>query len=338
MKSQNNPTSIVTGAFGYTGKYIARRLLSIGEQVKTLTWHDRDNPFGNKVEVFPFNFDKPDKLMESLRGASTFYNTYWIRFPRGESTYERAVENTKTLIEAAKQAGVRRFVHISITNCSANSPLPYFKGKALVEKAIIESGLSYAIIRPTVIFGCEDILINNIAWLLRKFPVFAIMGSGKYQLRPVFVEDVARIAVDAARDTRNIIIDAVGPEIYTFDELLRLIAHTVGRQETDGRSRSPRNLVGGGTARRAPTILVGRIRRPLIILHVPPSIGYFLSQFIGWLVGDVLLTRDEVKGLMSNLLVTAGPSTGVTRMSKWLEQNAATVGVKYASELKRHYR
>lgn len=299
--------NIVTGAFGYTGQYITRRLLSAGKQVRTLTGHpNRPNPFGAQVSVAPFNFDKPQELIESLRGATTLYNTYWVRFSYGENTFDRAVENTRTLIKAAEEAGVRRIVHVSITNASPNSHLPYFRGKGLLEQAIVKSRLSYAIIRPTVIFGREDILINNIAWLLRRFPVFAVMGSGKYRLQPIFVEDMAEITVKAGQQDENTIIDAVGPEIYTFDELVRLIAETIG-----SRAR---------------------------IIHVRPELALFLAKLIGYVVNDVVLTRDEVEGLMANLLVSESPPTGWTRLNDWLAQNADTVGAQYASELNKHYR
>jgi len=298
---------VVTGAFGYTGKYITQRLLAMGRRVRTLTGHpDRPNPFGERVSVAPFNFDNPQELVKSLQGATTLYNTYWVRFPRGQVTFERAIENTKALIRAAGEAGIRRIVHISITNASESSPFPYFRGKGILERAIIHSGLSYAIIRPTVIFGPEDILINNIAWLLRRFPLFAIPGAGDYRLQPVFVEDVAEIAVDAAHRQENVIIDAVGPEIYTFEELVRLIAARVS-----SRAR---------------------------IVHLRRGLALFLSRLVGYMVGDVVLTRDEVAGLMANLLVSQGPPTGRTRLSDWLSQHADRLGREYASELARHYR
>jgi NADH dehydrogenase len=197
-------------------------------------------------------------------------------------------------------------VHISIANPSEDSPLPYYRGKALVEKALIESGLSYAILRPAVIFGTEDILINNIAWMLRRFPIFGVIGSGKYRVQPIFVEDVAKIAVDAAQEGRNTIINAVGPEIFTFDELVKLITEKTGCKSK--------------------------------IVHAPPAIGYLLSKMIGYLVRDVVLTWEEVQGLTADLLVTDSPPTGETRLSEWLENNADRVGRRYASELKRHYR
>jgi len=299
--------NVVTGAFGFTGKYIARRLLSMGKRVKTLIAHpSRPNPFGDQVSVAPFNFDKPVELEKSLRGAATLYNTYWVRFSHRHVTFDKAIENTKTLITAAEDAGIRRIVHVSITNASEESSLPYFRGKGLLENAVIHSSLSYAIIRPAVIFGAEDILINNIAWFLRRFPVFAVFSSGEYRLQPVFVEDVAEIAVTAGHHDEDIIVDAVGPEIYTFDELVRCIA--------------------------------GKIESKAKIIHLRPGLALFLSRLVGYMVNDVVVTRDEVRGLMSNLLVSESPPTGRTRLSDWLGYNAASVGARYASELDRHYR
>jgi len=304
---ETTEVNVVTGAFSHTGKYIAQRLLCMGERVRTLTSRpDHENPFGSQVEAFPFNFDKPRELTDSLRGAKTLYNTYWIRFPHGQVTFNKAVENTKTLIKAAEAAGIRRIVHISITNPSEESPFPYFRGKALVEKAITQSKLSYAIIRPTVIFGIEGILINNIAWLLRRFPIFAVFGSGDYPIQPVFVEDVAEIAVSAGhKKDDNVVMDTVGPEIFTFDELVRLIANSIHSQAK--------------------------------VIHVSPILALFLARLIGYAVKDVVITKDEIEGLMSNLLVSEGPSTAPTLFSEWLGQNADKIGIRYISGLERRY-
>jgi NADH dehydrogenase len=297
---------VVTGASGYTGRYITRLLLSRGRRVKTLTGHPvRTNLFGDQIESAPFNFDRPDELARSLEGAGTVFNTYWIRFPYGGQTFDSAVENTRVMLAAATRAGVRRFVHISVTN-STTSPLPYFRGKAMVEAALKESALSYAIIRPALIFGVEDILLNNIAWLLRRFPFFAIPGRGDYRVQPIFAADLAEIAVDAARDDRRIILDAVGPEIFTFDELVRMLASAVHRKAR--------------------------------IVHVDPRIALAMTQIVSRLVRDVMLTRDEIRGLMTNLLVTDSPPNASTRFSQWLASNADKIGIAYASELARHFR
>ena len=299
--------NVVTGAFSFTGRYIAQRLLSMGDNVRTLTNRpESENPLGPQVEAFPLNFDKAGELTDSLRGAKTLYNTYWIRFARSRVSFDRAVENSRTLIKAAEEAGIRQIVHISITNPSADSTLPYFRGKALVEEAITQSKLSYTIVRPTVIFGLEGILINNIAWLLRRFPIFVVPGSGDYQIQPVFVEDVAEMAVNAGHQDNNAIIDAVGPETFTFNELVSLIA--------------------------------SRINSRAGILNVRPKLAYSLARLIGCAVRDIVITRDEVDGLMSNLLISKGEPTAPTRFSVWLGQNANKVGRRYISGLERRYR
>ena len=303
---QGHELNVVTGAFGYTGSYITHRLLAQGKGVVTLTGHvNHQNPFGDGVSVVPFSFDNPGRLAKRLRGATTLFNTYWVRFPYGQVSYDRAIENTMALVEAAEEAGIRRIVHISVTNASADSPLPYFRGKGLLEKFIAESRLSYAIIRPTLIFGLGDVLINNIAWLLRRFPVFMIPGSGDYKLQPICVEDLAEIALDAACRKSNMVLDAVGPEVYTFDELVRLIAVAV-----HSRAR---------------------------IIHCHPKLALFLTGLIARMVRDVVLTEDEVDGLMENLLVSTEQPLGRTSLSDWLIGHGDTIGIRYASELDRHY-
>jgi NADH dehydrogenase len=298
---------VVTGAFGYTGRYITERLVAAGRRVRTLTGHpDRPNPFGDRIDIARFEFQDRSKLAELLSGADALYNTYWVRFPHGDVTFDRAVRNTENLIAAAKEAGVRRLVHVSITNPSEDSPFAYFRGKAAVERMIRESGLGYAIVRPAVIFGREDILINNIAFILRRSPLFGIPGTGSYRVRPVSVEDVADVCVAVGKRTQDEVIDAVGPETFTFEGLVRRIARAVG-----SRAR---------------------------LVHVPTPVALSVARAIGYLVHDVVVTKDELDGLMANLVVTDGPATGQRRLSDWLTENASTVGQRYASEVSRHYR
>jgi uncharacterized protein YbjT (DUF2867 family) len=305
MKSRE--LEIVTGAFGYTGRYITRKLLALGRAVRTLTGHpERQVDFKSNIEVKPLQFDHPAELAENLSGASTLYNTYWVRFPRDGVTYEKAVENTRVLIVAAREAGIKRIVHLSISHPSPDSRLGYFRGKAEIERMIIDSGLGYAILRPTVIFGVEDVLINNIAWLLRHFPVFAIPWPGDYQLQPVYVVDVAEMAVTAGMEDGNKVIDAVGPEIYTFKELVQLIA----------------DRVGSGAR----------------IVRLLPCMTLLLSQLVGKVVHDVVLTQDEMEGLMAGLLISRNEPTGRTRLSDWSSRHAHLLGRRYASELNRHFR
>src|SRR3989304_3302668 len=299
--------NIVTGAFGYIGRYIARHLLDVGEAVRTITTHpNKPNPFGDAVEAFPYSFDDPEKLVATLRGGSTLYNTYWIRFEYGGATFEQAVRNTVTLFECAKKAGVGTIVHMSVTNASVESRLPYYRGKALQEHALIDSEVSYVIVRPTLVFGKEDILVNNIAWLIRHFPFFPLFGDGKYKIQPVDVQDLARIAVEASRFPTGTITDAVGPESFTFDQFVALIIEALG-------SRC----------------------RPV---RISPTLGIGFGKLIGLAVGDILLTSDELRGLMSNLLISDQKPNGVVRFSEWLKEHRDLLGATYSSEVRRHFR
>jgi NADH dehydrogenase len=293
---------VVTGAFSYTGSFIARRLLAEGIRVRTLTRRDDpSSPLHGKVEAAPLQFTERARLVASLRGARCLYNTYWVRFERSETTFERAVRNSAVLFAAAAEAGVERIVHVSVTNASLHSPLRYFRGKALVERELAACGVAYAIVRPTLVFGPRDILVNNIAWLLRRFPVFVVPGDGSGRVQPVSAEDVAEIAVSATGT-----VDAAGPETYTFDELVRLVAAAVGR---------PRALV-----------------------HMPPRLALTLGKAVGLAQHDVLLTADEAAGLQASLLVSAEPPRGRASFREWLERNGDTLGRRYVSELARNFR
>ena len=299
-------SAVVTGAFSYTGRYIAQRLLYQGITVKTLTARPRtQDPFGGRVEAAPLDFSDRDGLCRSMRGADVLFNTYWVRFGRGQTTFDSAVANSKTLFEAAAEAGVGRIVHVSITNASAESELPYFNGKGRVEEALKGVGVPYAILRPTLVFSADDVLLNNMAWALRRFPFFPIFGSGDYPVQPVFVEDIAALAVDAASQSGSTVIDAVGPETFGFESLLRLLAESMGV----------------------------RCR----FVHTPPSLGLSLTKLVGILVRDVVLIRDEVDGLMDGLMRSDAPPTCETKLSDWLRNNADALGHRYVSELRRNY-
>ncbi len=295
---------VVTGAFGYSGKYIANRLLERGHRVRTITNRRKvADPFQGRVEAHPLAFGDHRLLVESLRGAAVLYNTYWVRFNYADFSHSEAVENTLKLFAAAKEAGVGRVVHVSITNPSEDSPLEYFQGKGRLERALRESGLSYAILRPTVLFGKEDILINNIAWVLRHLQVVGVFGDGSYRLQPIYVDDLARLAVEQGERRENVIINAIGPETFTYRELLTTIGEIIGK------------------------------RRPII--SVPPWLGYLVGSLMGRLVGDVVITREEIKGLMADLLYVDAKPTGTTRLTEWARKHSETLGSVYTSELAR---
>lgn len=294
----------VTGAFGYSGRYIAQRLIDKGEDVFTLTNAAKDrDPFGGKVRAFPFHFDNIDQLSQSLVGVDVLYNTYWVRFNHKNFTHHEAVHNTKVLFEAAKEAGVRRVVHVSITNPSLDSPFEYFRGKAELEEALKGSGMDYSILRPTVIFGKEDILINNIAWTLRHLPVFGLFGDGKYRIQPIYVGDMADLAVREGISTKNAVIDAIGPETFTYRELVQQIGEIIG------------------------------VKKPIV--GMPPFIGYIAASVVGKFVKDVVVTKPEIEGLMADLLYTSSPPAGPTKLTEWAREHKDTLGMNYASELAR---
>jgi len=298
---------VVTGAFGYIGKYIAKTLLESGRTLRTITTHpNKPSPFGPAVEAFSYSFGDAGALTRTLNGADTLYNTYWIRFPFDGQTYESALENTKLLFRCAREAGVKRIVHISVTRASLNSDLPYYRGKAIQESMLRESGVPFSIVRPTLVFGNEDILVNNIAWLIRTSPVFPIFGSGLYRVQPVFVEDLADIAVHQSTNAPGTAVDAIGPETFTFQELVALIADKIGK--------NPK------------------------VVRVPPSLGIFFGRLLGMYLRDVLLTRNELRGLMDEMLTSEQAPNGATKLSDWLAQNKSTVGRSYSSEVARHFR
>jgi NADH dehydrogenase len=294
----------VTGAFGYSGRYITQRLLEAGHEVITLTNStQRPSPFGDKVKAFPFHFEEPRKLCDSLKGTGALINTYWVRFNHRLFTHERAVANTRILFSAAKEAGVRRIVHVSITNPDSTSDLSYFRGKAELESALKGLGVSYCILRPAVLFGKEDVLINNIAWSLRHLPALGVFGSGDYRLQPIYVDDLAQAAARKAEDGGDEVIEAIGPETFTYRELAARIRAAIG------------------------------VRRP--ILSVPPGLGYWGCRLVGLLVGDVVITRSEIRGLMEGRLAVDAPPLGATKLTEWIERHRETLGRHYTSEMAR---
>ena len=298
---------VVTGAFSYTGSYIARRLLEAGEQVKTLSRREEPgHPLSDQVEFARLQFVDRRALVAALEGAEVLHNTYWVRFPRGRVTWEATLRNTRFLLHAASLAGVPRVVQISVTNASERSPLGYFRYKALAERALREVGVSYAIVRPTLIFEREDILVHNIAWALRRFPVFTVPGNGAYPIQPVSARDVARLAVELARGREDVIVDAAGPATYTFEELARLIR----------------------------SALRARCR----LVHVPAPVALALATAVGAARRDALLTREELSGLMDGLLASHESPVGLIRFEDWLADAAPTLGTAYVSETERNWR
>lgn len=296
----------MTGAFSYSGRFVASQLLERGRDVRTLTNHPRpDEPLASRIPTYPLDFSNDAALVTALTGSDTLYNTYWVRAPHGDLTHEVAVQNTRRLIDAARRAGVRRIVQTSIAN-PTESTTSYYRGKAALEEAVRSAGLSYGIVRPTLLFGEGDVLINNIAWLLRHLPVFAIPGNGRFRLQPMHVTDHARLLVEVGSQAADLVVDSAGPEVFTFDELVRLLRWAMHLRT--------------------------------LVVHMPPALAMAGATLAGRLAGDVLLTRDELDDLMHDILISHEPPRGTTRLTDWLPLHRDEVGRHYASEMTRHYR
>jgi NADH dehydrogenase len=297
---------VVTGAFSYSGAAIARELRSAGRQVRTLTGHPERAPAGSPIEARPLNFNDPAELTRNLSGAHTLYNTYWVRFAHGQVDHDAAVANSRVLFESAARAGVERIVHVSITHPTPDSPYPYFRGKARVEQILTELGVSHAIARPAILFGGDGVLINNIAWLLRHVPVFAIGGDGSYRVRAIHVDDLARLCVELGDRSDTMALDAVGPQTLTFRQLVDTVRTAVGSHA--------------------------------LVLRVPAAVLTTLSRGIGLALRDTLLTRDEYLAMADGLADSDAPATGTVVLTDWIGERASDLGRHYANELDRHFR
>lgn len=303
---QGTGRDAVTGAFSYSGAAIAAALRARGRGVRTLTGHAGRAPADTDIEVQPLDFDDPLGLAASLDGVTTLYNTYWVRFARGRRDHAAAVANSRTLFNAARRAGVERIVHVSITNPSVESEDPYFRGKALVERALAECGVSYAVVRPAILFGGDGVLLNNIGWLLRRMPIFAVGGDGSYRIRPIHVDDLAQLCVRLGAERTDVVVNAVGPDRPTFLELTHAIRAAVG-----SRSR---------------------------VVRVPGFVIPAMSWLLGLIVRDVLLTRDEYHSMAAGRADVDDAPSGDTSVLEWIHANGDALGRRYANELDRHFR
>ena len=306
MTTKLDTVDVVTGAFSYSGAAITRELQAAGRRVRTLTGHPDRARASTEVDVRPLDFDDPAELTRSMHGAHTLYNTYWVRFAHGQVDHDAAVVNSRTLFEAAADAGVQRIVHVSITNPSLGSPYPYFRGKAQVEHILAEVGVSHAIARPAILFGGDGLLVNNLAWLLRHLPVFAVGGRGGYRVRGIHVDDLARLCVELGARNDMVVVDAVGPQSLTFRQLVDAVRAAVGSHA--------------------------------VVLPVPGPVLSGLSSALSLLLRDTLLTRDEYQAMADGLADSDGPATGGIVLTDWIAEQGPELGRHYANELDRHFR
>jgi uncharacterized protein YbjT (DUF2867 family) len=297
----------ITGAFGFTGRALTTRLLDAGHDVITFTRRSGvGDPLARRLSVRPFDVSRPAELAAAMADVETLYNTHWLRFPRDGSTFEGAVARSAALLAAAREAGVRRVVQVSVVNAAANAETPYVRAKAALEAIVRSSGLEWVIVRPTLTYGPGDILINNLAWALRRLPVYGLPGLGRYTVQPVHVEDVARICLEAGVGDGGRTLDAAGPETLEYRALVDLVRSAIG-------SRS-------------------------IVVPMPHVVVLAVARTLGMVVRDVVLTRDEIRELTSSLLTSHEPPLGTIHISDWVPANAALLGRRWSSELGRNYR
>ena len=213
------------------------------------------------------------------------------------------MDNTRRLFEAAKAAGVKRIVQFSVANPTKAPNWTYFEGKVKVEALLKTSGLSYAILRPTVLFGGHrNVLINNIAWMLRRFPVFGVFGFGNYPIQPVHVEDVAEVAIAQGRELENTIVDVTGPETFRYKDYIRHMVKAMGLKR--------------------------------LILPMPPMAAWLFGLVMGVFLQDDVITRAEIKGLRQGLMASDAPSIGTRKFSEWIAEHGASFGIRYQNDLK----
>ena len=301
----------MTGAFGYTGRWIAHQLLDEGKRVRTLTNAvGRDDPFDGQVEVHPLDFQNREALVESLRGADVLYNTYWVRYNHHSKQFDHeiATDNCRLIFEAAKEAGVRRVVFFSVAHPEQAPKWSYFRGKVITEKTLRDCGISHAIVRPTVLFGGgRNVLVNNIAWMLRYIPVFGLFGWGNYSIQPIHVRDVARIAIELGARDDDITRDVAGPETFIYKDFIKLIAQSMG------------------------------VRR--LLVPMPAIVAWLAGRAMGLFLRDMIITRAEIRGLMQGLVASEEEPLGEISFSEWVAEKGPELGRHYHNDLEeREYR
>ena len=293
---------LITGASGFIGGAISHRLIG-RDEIRSLTSHPEKNRFGERVQSFAYDFDAPMRMEEAFRGVDVFVNSYYVRFNYGRATFELAVDRTRELIALARLAGVRKIVHVSVSNADERSDLPYYSNKGRIERLVRESGLDYTILQPAIVVGPGDILVNNIAFFLRRLPVFTIFERGEYRVQPITVDAFADLAIEAidAIDGPHghATLPVAGPRDWIFLDLVRAVHAAVG-----SRAR---------------------------IVHAPAALALAGLKVAGLFLGDVVLTPDEVTGLTREYLYVERPLRRGADFAQWLAQPgvASTLGRRY---------
>jgi uncharacterized protein YbjT (DUF2867 family) len=231
----------IAGGSGFIGRTIARRLAALPQlRVRVLSrdpGRARAKLAGLEADFVRGEVTEPGTLPAALAGASAVvsavqFDGYPIENPRRGLTFERIdLGGTLALLAAAKAAGVTRFIYISGAAADENSRHPGFRAKGKAERAIRESGLEYTILRPSLVYGPDDTVVNGFAKAIRLAPVFPVPGSGRQTLQPVLVDDLAAcVALAISGRGQNGTYEIGGPDLMTFDDLIRLIMDLTGHR------------------------------------------------------------------------------------------------------------
>ncbi len=247
---------LITGATGYIGRHLVARLISQGERPRCLV-RDIQRARGilpaDKVELVQGDTTLPDVLADAVQGVDTIVHTAFITADRKQSAgnqYEVTnVGGTTNLINAAKQAGVKRIIELSGLGTRPDKPGSYMQGRYLAEKLLIDSGLAWTIIRPSVVFGKDASFIKGLVDLIKASPVVPLIGGGKIMFQPIYVEDVVSIITKILQDperTSGKIYTIGGPGYYSFTDIIDLLLKAQGRNRI--KLPTPLPLVGIGAA------------------------------------------------------------------------------------------
>ncbi len=246
---------LITGATGYIGRHLVSRLIEQGEHPRCLV---RDvsraqKLLGEQVELVQGATTQPETLPAAMRGVDTIVHAAFLTADRKQSPqnryWETNVNGTANLIKAAQEAGVRRIIEISGLGTKPDKPGSYMQGRYLAEKSLIDSGLDWTIVRPSVLFGDEAPFIKGLTDLIRSAPVAPLLGGGKVRFQPIYVEDVVSVIVNILADparTNGKIYTIGGPEYWTFAQIIDALARATGKHRL--KVPAPMPFVGIGAA------------------------------------------------------------------------------------------
>lgn len=229
------PLILLTGATGFVGGYVARRLVSQGARLRCLVRQtsiatgDRLAALG--VELALGDVTDPDSLARAVKGVEAVIHLVAVIVERGQATFQRVnYQGTLNLLAACQGAQVRRFLHMSNIGVGPEASFPFMHSKWRAEEEVRRSGLDWTVFRSSIMFGAGDEFVTKLAGMVRKAPLAPIIGSGGTRFQPIWVEDTARclaLALEKA-DTVGRVIPIGGPEHLTYEEIIDLIIEALG--------------------------------------------------------------------------------------------------------------